>query len=233
MGSWAWWLYGFSSSKPKRENEGARDARIRFLVAKPSTPPPPPPPLAMASRDLRRLLDGAALVAREAARRSSGRDVLRSALLAATDLAGLTKGTPRSPQLPPRPRPDTDSSHPSSSVVYFTHDDAAASSPHPQDPPLEQRSPAQESPHSAHTQEITNTNTTAAVAAEREAVEAVRPGPSPSPAPVEKTRRRRERKVPSTPFTRALGSVYYTVHRFELNKCLLFACVYVHESNDE
>ncbi|CAO2192729.1 unnamed protein product [Urochloa humidicola] len=186
----------------------------------------------MASRDLRRLLDGAALVAREATRGASPRDVLRSALLAATDLAGLTRGTPRRPQAPTGagPHPATDSSRPSSSsssVVYFTHDDATAS---PQDPPSERPAPTlpppppppQEPAHPARTQEIGGTGTTAAVDAERASVAAARtdpivapPEPSPlllpqapplpSPAPVEKRRRPRERRVPSTPFTRALG----------------------------
>uniref|UniRef100_A0A453N9P0 Uncharacterized protein n=1 Tax=Aegilops tauschii subsp. strangulata TaxID=200361 RepID=A0A453N9P0_AEGTS len=203
-----------------------------FLVPKPSTRTAPPS-LAMASRDLRRLLDGAALVAREAARRSSGPDILRSALLAATDLAGLTRGTPRRPQpvpLPPESHPEgADSSRPSSSsVVYFSHDDAS-----PLEPSLEQQPPPQESLHPAHARDITGTHSTAAAAAvaEPEAVavarpkdEAVRPEvspsstptptpspsssslPPPAPALVEKRRRPRERNVPSTPFTRALGS---------------------------
>ncbi|KAF8661760.1 hypothetical protein HU200_056713 [Digitaria exilis] len=179
----------------------------------------------MASRDLRRLLDGAALVAREATRGASPRDVLRSALLAATDLAGLTKGTPRRPQPPPgaAQHPATESSRPtssSSSVVYFTHDDAPAP---PRDPPLERPppSPTQEPAHPAQTQEIAGTGTAAAVAAEPTAAAAANledvaahPEPSPvppqalplpSPAPVGKRRRPRERRVPSTPFTRALG----------------------------
>ncbi|KAF8692474.1 hypothetical protein HU200_039571 [Digitaria exilis] len=179
----------------------------------------------MASRDLRRLLDGAALVAREATRGASPRDVLRSALLAATDLAGLTKGTLRRPQPPPgaAPHPATESSRPtssSSSVVYFTHDDAPAP---PRDPPLERPppSPTHEPAHPAQTQEIAGTGTAAAVAAEATAAAAANleavaahPEPSPvppqgpplpSPVPVEKRRRPRERRVPSTPFTRALG----------------------------
>jgi aarF domain-containing kinase len=203
-------------------------ARIRalFLVQGPSTPrvpASPPSAFPMASRDLRRLLDGAALVAREATRGTSPRDVLRSALLAATDLAGLTKGTPRRPQDPPGagPHPATESSRPSSSVVYFTHDDAAATQ---QEPPLERppplSPPAQEPAHPARTQ-ITGTGTAAAVVAEPAAVAAASPDPVaappepsplppqapplPSPASVEKRRRLRERRVPSTPFTRALG----------------------------
>ncbi|EEC70518.1 hypothetical protein OsI_01623 [Oryza sativa Indica Group] len=181
----------------------------------------------MASRDLRRLLDGAALVAREAARRASAPDVLRSALLAATDLAGLTRGTPRTP----RPTPPLGPHHPAAaaaagearaSVVYFSHDDAGPVSPPrrpPQDPPLEQRPPARESPHPAQAKEITEAGVAAAVgAAEPEPVAVARPpdgeaagrspAPSPSPSPVvrvEKRRRPRERRVPSTPFTRALG----------------------------
>lgn len=191
----------------------------------------------MASRDLRRLLDGAALVAREAARRASAPDVLRSALLAATDLAGLTRGTPRTP----RPTPPLGPHHPAAaaaagearaSVVYFSHDDAGPVSPPrrpPQDPPLEQRPPARESPHPAQAKEITEAGVAAAVgAAEPEPVAVARPpdgeaagrspAPSPSPSPVvrvEKRRRPRERRVPSTPFTRALGSVCHTMHRFE------------------
>uniref|UniRef100_A0A0D9V099 ABC1 atypical kinase-like domain-containing protein n=1 Tax=Leersia perrieri TaxID=77586 RepID=A0A0D9V099_9ORYZ len=190
----------------------------------------------MASRDLRRLLDGAALVARESARRASGRDVLRSALLAATDLAGLTRGTPRTPTLGPH-RPaagDAAESRPSSSsssVVYFSHDDAVSvsppppsPSPPPRDPPLEQpplrpRPPVSESPKSAQSKGIAGASTAGVAVgvgdAAREAVavagppdgDAARPqpSPSPSPVPVEKRRRPRERRVPSTPFTRALG----------------------------
>jgi len=198
--------------------------RSLFLVQGPSTPPvpraSPPSALPMASRDLRRLLDGAALVAREATRGTSPRDVFRSALLAATDFAGLARGTPRRPQAPPGagPRPAAESSS-SSSVVYFTHDDAA---PSPQDPPLE-RPPAQEPAHPAGTQEIAGAGTAAAVAAEPAAVAAASPDPVaappepsplppqapplPSPASAEKRRRLRERRVPSTPFTRALGYV--------------------------
>uniref|UniRef100_A0A0E0JHT4 ABC1 atypical kinase-like domain-containing protein n=1 Tax=Oryza punctata TaxID=4537 RepID=A0A0E0JHT4_ORYPU len=185
----------------------------------------------MASRDLRRLLDGAALVAREAARRASPRDVFRSALLAATDLAGLTRGTPRSPRPTLGPHPaataggeaaEARASSSSSSVVYFSNDDAGpVSPPRPlsQDPPLEERPPppARESRHPAQAKEIMDA---AVGAAEREAVAVARPpdgeaaGPSPSPSPpsspspvvpVEKRRRPRERRVPSTPFTRALG----------------------------
>lgn len=206
---------------------------IRFLVRKPSTPPPLP---AMASRDLRRLLDGAALVAREAARRASAPDVLRSALLAATDLAGLTRGTPRTPRptppLGPHPTAAAAGGEARASVVYFSHDDAGPVSPPrrpPQDPPLEQRPPARESPHPAQAKEITEAGVAAAVgAAEPEPVAVARPpdgeaagrspAPSPSPSPVvrvEKRRRPRERRVPSTPFTRALGSVCHTMHRFE------------------
>ncbi|XP_066308849.1 protein ABC transporter 1, mitochondrial-like isoform X1 [Miscanthus floridulus] len=168
----------------------------------------------MASRDLRRLLDGVALVAREATRGTSPRDALRSALLAATDLAGLTRGTPRRPPPPPGagPLPATESSRPSS-VVYFSHDDATTT---PQDHALERPPPplAQDAPHPARTQETVETGTTVAVAAEPAAVaadrpEAAAPPPEPSPlpsaAPGEKRRRLRERKVPSTPFTRALG----------------------------
>jgi aarF domain-containing kinase len=189
-------------------------APLWFLVQGPSTPS-----LSMASRDLRRLLDGVALVAREATRGTSLRDVLRSALLATTDLAGLTRGTPRRPPHPPGagPLPATESSRPSS-VVYFSHDEATAS---PQDHALERPPPAQEAPHPARTQETVRTGTTASVAAEPAAVAADRPEPAapppdPSPlpqqapplasaAPGEKRRRLRERKVPSTPFTRALG----------------------------
>ncbi|EEE54439.1 hypothetical protein OsJ_01512 [Oryza sativa Japonica Group] len=190
----------------------------------------------MASRDLRRLLDGAALVAREAARRASAPDVLRSALLAATDLAGLTRGTPRTPRptppLGPHPTAAAAGGEARASVVYFSHDDAGPVSPPrrpPQDPPLEQRPPARESPHPAQAKEITEAGVAAAVgAAEPEPVAVARPpdgeaagrspAPSPSPSPVvrvEKRRRPRERRVPSTPFTRALGSVCHTMHRFE------------------
>ncbi|WVZ71354.1 hypothetical protein U9M48_019947 [Paspalum notatum var. saurae] len=142
----------------------------------------------MASRDLRRLLDGAALVAREATRGTSPRDFLRSALLAATDLAGLTRGTPRRPQPPPGsgPHPATESSRPSSSssssVVYFSHDDDAAP---PQDPQLERPppAPAQEPLHPARTQETARTGTDAAVAAEPAAVAAAgRPDPAAAPS---------------------------------------------------
>ncbi|XP_031485363.1 protein ABC transporter 1, mitochondrial [Nymphaea colorata] len=81
-------------------------------------------------RDLRRVLDGAALVALEVTRRSRVLDHVRSgdltvavssslerAVLAATDLAGLTRGTVRPFSRPAPPRPKE-------SVVFFSHDDS-------------------------------------------------------------------------------------------------------------
>jgi aarF domain-containing kinase len=208
----------------------------------------------MASRDLRRLFDGIALVARESARRTSARDVLKSALLAATDLAGLTRGTPRTPEPPPGavPCPASETSRPSSSssVVYFSHDEAATST---QDPPLEQQQPpAQECLQAARSPEIDNIATAASVLAEPDAAAAARPepevappspspspsaspaAPSPSPAPMEKRRRPRERRVPSTPFTRALGSVYHAMLPCQLKECIICSIlIYMHQSELE
>ncbi|KAF3775854.1 Atypical kinase [Nymphaea thermarum] len=81
-------------------------------------------------RDLRRVLDGAGLVALEVTKRSRVLDHVRSgdlakavssslerAVLAATDLAGVTRGTVRPFSRPAPPGPKE-------SVVFFSHDDS-------------------------------------------------------------------------------------------------------------
>lgn len=187
-------------------------------------------------RDLRRLASGVALVALEAAKRSRAVEAarsgdvagtLKSAVLAATDLAGLTKGTIREVSAAPAPR---------DSVVYFSGD-APGEKPSPEPrPDLAGDSPIAEASAPPEVEAIVSGSEDAkdagfgvelghsrGVDEERDHVtednarkrnndgasghggESSRVGVV---AAEKKRRQLRERRVPSTPFSRALGLVY-------------------------
>ncbi|XP_020114204.1 protein ABC transporter 1, mitochondrial isoform X1 [Ananas comosus] len=187
--------------------------------------------------DLRRLASGVALVALEAAKRSRAVEAARSgdvagtltsAVLAATDLAGLTKGTIREVSAAPAPAPA-----PRDSVVYFSGD-APGAKPSPAtrpdlagDSPISEASAAPEVEASVsgsedakdagfggelgHSRGVDEERDHVAEdnARERNNDGASGHGGESSRVGVvaaEKKRRRlRERRVPSTPFSRALG----------------------------
>ncbi|KAJ6844372.1 protein ABC transporter 1, mitochondrial [Iris pallida] len=174
-------------------------------------------------KDLLRLVNGASLVAAEAAKRSqplaaarSGdfealiSQTLKSALLSATDLAGFTKGRIREVSAPV----------PKESVVYFS-DPPEPATPTPKSDPAE--APVSEAPVAEREEEVKELK----VASEEKIVKSVDLGEKSDKeaekvakvanlgensdkgseevvVPV-KRRRPRERRVPSTPFSRALG----------------------------
>ncbi|CAI0470135.1 unnamed protein product [Linum tenue] len=179
-----------------------------------------------------RLLDGVSLVAKEIAKRSPALEAAskgdyqtlivstaRKALLAATDLSGLTRGKVRQVSTP----------RPKESVVYFDQSNVTADSIPVQAQPLSDDDPAAavvaaekfiEDDGIARdgvNVEVGNALPLEIEARDQEKVdfvdEVVAAPAVPAPAPasdgatmtVQKKRKLRERRVPSTPFSRALG----------------------------
>lgn len=186
-------------------------------------------------RDLTRLFNGISLVANEIAKRSlpattsNFETLIKNTLLSVTDISGITKGKLR--QFSP-PQPSSSSSynttHASSdspSVVVF--------SDHPSSPPESTVPPP---PIAATTIEtVTNNDIVAdfsydanlreehsdatvrarAVAANESEIvsstETLKQGATTSEEVPLRKRRPRERKVPATPFSRALGLVFFNL----------------------
>ncbi|GMQ00522.1 hypothetical protein CsSME_00047582 [Camellia sinensis var. sinensis] len=177
----------------------------------------------LTKKELGRIVDGLSLISKEVVKRSRSQNgdlqslitsSLKKAILVVTDLSGLTTGEVREFSTPPPPpSPPTSSSNNSkatTSVVYF---EAAVEENQPQTP-----SPLQPSPSNVGGKEVpfpvippplpSNVGcdvkdgllaSEANVALDKE-----EPAPSPPPPKIQK-RRPRERRVPSTPFSRALG----------------------------
>ncbi|CAL5437700.1 unnamed protein product [Camellia sinensis] len=179
----------------------------------------------LTKKELGRIVDGLSLISKEVVKRSRSQNgdlqslitsSLKKAILVVTDLSGLTTGEVREFSTPPPPpSPPTSSSNNSkatTSVVYF---EAAVEENQPQTPSPLQPSP---SPSNVGGKEVpfpeippplpSNVGcdvkdgllaSEANVALDKE-----EPAPSPPPPKIQK-RRPRERRVPSTPFSRALG----------------------------
>ncbi|CAL5433717.1 unnamed protein product [Camellia sinensis] len=180
----------------------------------------------LTKKELGRIVDGLSLISKEVVKRSRSQNgdlqslitsSLKKAILVVTDLSGLTTGEVREFSTPPPPpSPPTSSSSNNSkattSVVYF---EAAVEENQPQTPSPLQPSP---SPSNVGGKEVpfpeippplpSNVGcdvkdgllaSEANVALDKE-----EPAPSPPPPKIQK-RRLRERRVPSTPFSRALG----------------------------
>lgn len=177
-------------------------------------------------KDLTRLFNGLTLIANEFAKRSlpartsDFETLIKTALLSATNVSGITKGQLRQFS-PPQPSNDasSDSSSSTPSVVVFS-DQPSSSAPDSAPPPPP-------SPATTKIEVVTNNDVFAEVSNEAnrpgetsdatvrvvagnesevvsssETVKQV--GTTSEEVPVRK-RRPRERKVPSTPFSRALG----------------------------
>lgn len=176
-------------------------------------------------RDLTRLINGLSLIANEFAKRSlparagDFETLIKNALLSATDLSGITRGKVRQFS---HPSP----SHASSSSVVFSSD--LPSSPPSSDstppPPPPAPTPttitnndnvADFSSEANHREEASGANVSAVAAKESEIPSSAEPPKQVASAtasgevPLRK-RRPRERKVPSTPFSRALGLVFFS-----------------------
>ncbi|CAI0470132.1 unnamed protein product [Linum tenue] len=172
-----------------------------------------------------RLLDGVSLVAKEIAKRSPALEAAskgdyqtlivstaRKALLAATDLSGLTRGKVRQVSTP----------RPKESVVYFDQSNVTAQPLSDDDPAAAVVAAEKFIEDDGIARDGVNVEVGNALPLEIEArdqekvdfVDEVVAAPAvPAPAPasdgatmtVQKKRKLRERRVPSTPFSRALG----------------------------
>ncbi|KAI3449319.1 hypothetical protein Pfo_005984 [Paulownia fortunei] len=165
-------------------------------------------------KDIARVLNGLSLVAKEGISRSKSaplETVIKAAVLSAADVAGLTKGKLRSLETQTPQIDSTDYAHRNTgSVIYFTDeppDDISA--PKSEAPPMPDPD-ASVLPQTA----APSTSDASVVPDSQTSVDAdPRPGaPSTSNAAVVdgsvtpwKQRKPRERRVPSTPFSRAIG----------------------------
>ncbi|KAK3026952.1 hypothetical protein RJ639_040358 [Escallonia herrerae] len=180
-------------------------------------------------KEIARVVDGLSLVAKEAVRRGWERDlqtIAKRVLLSATDLSGLTKGNVRDFSVPiPHASSNKQPPPPPPSVVYFTTTttkDDPASCPAPPDQAGETPPPSAQpevdvllvSPDSPDLNVASDGNSHDAESSlppaaipEVAAAGRVISSSTHSTGVVTKRERRRlrERRVPSTPFSRALG----------------------------
>ena len=177
-------------------------------------------------KDASRIVNGVSLIAKEfvkdsqafeAAKNGDLQNLIKKAVVSATDLSGLTKGRVRH-----LPNPTSSSSSKLDSVVYFDTT-ATTSDNSSSDPTQHQQKQEEEVPSVIDSDGISITNdngnvreaSTSSVAEDLD----VRDGlvkecePHKEDAKVEvvpfKRRKPRERRVPTTPFSRALGSVLF------------------------
>ncbi|XP_028068972.1 protein ABC transporter 1, mitochondrial [Camellia sinensis] len=178
----------------------------------------------LTKKELGRIVDGLSLISKEVVKRSRSQNgdlqslitsSLKKAILVVTDLSGLTTGEVREFSTPPPPSPPTSSSNNSkatTSVVYF---EAAVEENQPQTPSPLQPSP---SPSNVGGKEVpfpeippplpsnVGCDVKDGLLASEANVDLDKEEPAPSPPPPKIQKRRpRERRVPSTPFSRALG----------------------------
>lgn len=174
-------------------------------------------------KDTERVLQGLSLVAKEAARHYKGgglKFILSKTILSVTDLTGITKGKLR--QLPTSPRIILNSNY-DNTVIFFrdgetVHEGAAPpSQPQPDPILLSETSPviselrsgagtdSETSASNSTLEDPANTPPRDAHANKLEAASWIKASPLAN-----KRRKPRERRVPSTPFSRALGFVVFS-----------------------
>lgn len=168
-------------------------------------------------RDLTRLLNGLSLIANEFAKRSlpattdNFETLIKKTLVSATDLSGITKGNVRQFNNPSTRHDSTASD----SVVFFTDNSSCQSHSTPVTTTANIDDDVVHSSSDANHQQASNANVCAVSEEKSEAltsVETVNQGASveeEKPSPPLRKRRPRERKVPATPFSRALGLVLF------------------------
>lgn len=178
-------------------------------------------------KDVRRVVKGVSLIAKELANRSptlqSAKNgdleaLIKKAMVSATDLSGLTKGT-LSQFTNNHPIGTSDSNSNTNtrgqdSVVYFTHEQVEVEAAPPLPPPSS--APAAEHEQEEHNQQQLqqpvqqqeeHQSTTVEVLDSAKKGNLVEQEPQPQPW---QRRKPRERRVPSTPFSRALGSLLFS-----------------------
>lgn len=161
-------------------------------------------------KDIARVVNGLSLVAKEAIGRRSTDTLIKGALLSATDAVGLTKGNLRTLDTP---RTHTDIHHDNSSIVYF--DDHHHNRNDDKDELPDDSSETLTTPVAADADVPLPVPCTSDHPDSHSQIELGAPStstrvPSPSPSPVGDVNRNhrrnpRERRVPSTPFSRAIG----------------------------
>ena len=172
-------------------------------------------------RDLTRLFNGFSLIANQFAKRSlpnsttsDFQTLIKKALVSATDLSGITKGKVRHfPDTPPSSTATRRHDAAASSSVVFFSDDIPSSQSHSTptttttvtniDDVAKSSSDANHDAKEEKSEVVTSAETVNQVESEE-----VAPALAPSPPPLRK-RRPRERKVPATPFSRAIGLVLF------------------------
>lgn len=179
-------------------------------------------------RDLTRLLNGLSLIANEFAKRSlpattsDFETLIKKTLVSATDLSGITKGKVRHfPDTPPSSTATRRHDAAASSSVVFFADDNPSSQSHstPATTTVTNIDDVAYSSSDANHRQASDANVcaaeeeksgvvTSAETVNQGASRELAPAPEPPPSPLRK-RRPRERKVPATPFSRALGSVLF------------------------
>ncbi|OIW13021.1 hypothetical protein TanjilG_15470 [Lupinus angustifolius] len=180
------------------------------------------------SKDLTRFLNGLSLVANEFAKRSlpattsDFETLIKKTVVAATDLSGITKGKVHRFSNPTTRSPSSNTTPHSDSVVFFDNTSSSQSESTPPPPTTTTIATNIENVAGVSSAEASVAVSDEAVAvAEKESetrssIETVNVNgneggksddvvPAPAHVPELRKRRSRERKVPSTPFSRALG----------------------------
>lgn len=190
----------------------------------------------VALKDIARVVNGLSLVAKEAIAPRRLDALIKGSILSATDVAGLTKGNIRTLDIPRAHSDDnnysTNHGDAGSSIVYFDNQnrndnakdespgEASEAPPTPvADSALPLPAPSSSNPDSHSHSEIAAPSTSTRP-----------PAPAPAPAPLvdaDGNRRRkpreRERRVPSTPFSRAIGypqTLFLLIN--SMDACFLF-----------
>ncbi|CAL0316520.1 unnamed protein product [Lupinus luteus] len=180
-------------------------------------------------KDLTRFFNGISLVANEFAKRSlpattsDFETLIKKTVVAATDLSGITKGKVHRFSNPTTRSPSSDTTTHSDSVVFFDNTSSSQSESTTPPPPTTTTTINIENVAGVSSAEspVAVSDEAVVVAAEKESetrssVETVNVNgneggksddvvPAPAHIPELRKRRPRERKVPSTPFSRALG----------------------------
>lgn len=154
-------------------------------------------------KDIARVANGLSLVAKEAIARRSTDTLIKGALLSATDAVGLTKGNLRTLDTPHNNHDDS-----TTSIVYFDH--------HPNHNPNEELPDETQSlPVEAadadvplpvpSTSDHPHSHSQPELGAPSTSTRAASPSPVVGDVNVIHRRNPRERRVPSTPFSRAIG----------------------------
>lgn len=153
-------------------------------------------------KDIAKVATGVSLVAKEAIRRSGSESVIKAAVLSAADVAGITRGKLRSFEAQ---NPNTDNTNHTSSVIYFTdespHEIPASVPEAVQTPIADANVPLPAPSASPDSDPLTSSDQGPRIGAASTSNASVVDG-----TVIPRSQRKpRERRVPTTPFSRAIG----------------------------